>query len=474
MDHKTKRQWIKDTHKNLRYISNYLNYVLSEMIAPKKHLNFNALRSVLSKQFERIEDKRQQSKVNHSLHDSLMSGFACMYFQDPSLLAFQQRLQDSYQNNNLKSLFAVESIPKETQMREMIDSVATGSFEPIFNDYFLKLQRSKILSDYAIIPKEHLYYMPIDATQYYQSTNISCSKCLKKTSSKDETTYSHQALQPSILHPALSQVIPLMPEEIHNCDGESKQDCEINAAKRLIPKIRKAHPKLNILLGGDGLYSKQPMIELVKQQAMHFLFVAKPDDHVYMMEWLTGYQSLNSYMQTDNKGRQHVYEWMNDVPLNGRPDSIRVNYLKYKIISTTVDGTEKIHYKNSWVTDIVITDANCVQLTDAGRSRWKLENEYFNTLKNQGYCLEHSYGHGKQNLCFNFYVLTLLAFFFHQIFELTDKAYQACRVKTGSKREMWNTLRSYIRLYVFESWQQLLDFLLTPSKYITGQLMAPS
>ena len=34
----------------------------------------------------------------------------------------------------------------------------------------------------------------------------------------------------------------------------------------------------------------------------------------------------------------------------------------------------------------------------AGRSRWKVENETFNTLKNLGYNLEHNYGHGKQHL----------------------------------------------------------------------------
>lgn len=440
----------------------------------KKHLNFSELRVVLSKSFNRVNDNRQQSKINHTIHDSLMSGFACMYFQDPSLLAFQQRLQDSCQNNNLKTLFSVDTIPKETQMREIIDAVNSDAFEPIFNRYFLRLQRSKLLQDYAILPEEHLYYLPLDATQYYQSTTIHCDKCLTKKSSKTGITYSHQALQASILHPSMTQVIPLMPEEIRNNDGTTKQDCEINAAKRLIPKLRMAHPKLNILMGGDGLYSKQPMIELVKEQGMHFLFVAKPDDHAYMMEWLNGYETLNHHKVMDKKGRFHVYQWMNAVPLNGRKDSVQVNYLAYKIISQNGDGSEKIHYQNSWVSDMMITDNNCVRLADAGRCRWKLENEYFNTLKNQGYCLEHSYGHGKQNLCFNFYILTLLAFFFHQIFELTDKAYQACRKKIGSKREMWNTLRSYIRLFVFESWSQLLDFLLNPRRYVSEELLKPS
>ena len=69
------------------------------------------------------------------------------------------------------------------------------------------------------------------------------------------------------------------------------------------------------------------------------------------------------------------------------------------------------------------------------------------------------------HLCFNFYLLTLLAFYFHQIFELTDGLYQDCRQKFGSKVHMWETLRSYIKILVFDTWEHLLDFAYTPSNY---------
>ena len=97
--------------------------------------------------------------------------------------------------------------------------------------------------------------------------------------------------------------------------------------------------------------------------------------------------------------------------------------------------------------------------------RWKSENECFNVMKNHGYCMEHSYGHGKNNMAFNFYLLTLLAFFMHQIFELTDRQYQACRSKLGSKKHLWETIRSYIKIIVFDSWELLLEFVLSPVAY---------
>ena len=119
-----------------------------------------------------------------------------------------------------------------------------------------------------------------------------------------------------------------------------------------------------------------------------------------------------------------------------------------------------------WVTDIGLDKGNVYKLARGGRCRWRIENECFNTLKNQGYHLEHSYGHGEKNLCFNFYLLILTAFSFHQVFDLADKIYQTCREKFCSKRYMWETLRAYIKLLVFESWEDLLVFALNPDDCI--------
>jgi len=86
-------------------------------------------------------------------------------------------------------------------------------------------------------------------------------------------------------------------------------------------------------------------------------------------------------------------------------------------------------------------------------------------MKNHGYCMEHSYGHGKQHLAFNFCLLTLLAFLFHQIEELTDELYQASRKKFGSKKHLWETLRSYTNIIIFDTWEMLLQFALDPKRH---------
>ena len=148
---------------------------------------------------------------------------------------------------------------------------------------------------------------------------------------------------------------------------------------------------------------------------------------------------------------------MNGIPLNGTKDADEVNYFEYTILG---DGKTKFHC--SWVTDIPIDKDNIKKLVVGGRARWKIENENFNTLKNQGYHLEHNFGHGNKNLSYNFLLLNFLAFFMHQIFELADPLYQQCRNTFSARMEYWNQLRCTVRILLFRSWESLLLFILSP------------
>ena len=428
----------------------------------KKHLSFSSLRKTLSAQLQNISERRQAVKIKHSIHDVCVSGFAMMYFQDPSILQFQQRLDDEIHNNNLRTLFQVQSIPKDSQMKEIIDEVDSSELEPVFEDWFRSLQRGKHLEQYRFLGD--YYLVSFDGSGYFSSDKICCPGCLKKESKKGKIRYEHQIVQAALMHPDMRQVIPLAPEAVKNTDGAEKQDCETEAGKRLIKKIRKAHPKLKIIIVADSLHSKQPLIEEAKTAGMSYILVAKPDDHKILMEWVNEQRQLKevSRMESkDLKGRLHVYEWTNGVPLNGNKETIITNYFEYWLIDK-----EKVTYHNSWVTDISISEENVKDLVRGGRCRWKIENEVFNTLKNQGYHIEHNYGHGKKNLSMNFFLLNLLAFFMHQIFELTDNLYQQCRKKFSSKREFWNCLRGVIKVLIFPDWENLLQRVITPLEFL--------
>jgi len=430
--------------------------VIVQHLEEKKHLSFRCLIRVLSDLLLKVPDWRQAAKVDHTIRNTGMSGLAMMYFQTDSLLHFQRELENRKRRNNLSTMFEVNTIPSDTQMREILDEVPSEVMAPAFQKYFSRLQRGKHLEKFQIFPGKYLVSM--DGSQYFGSENISCPHCLIREHKAGKTSYSHMILQATLVHPDQKQVIPLMPEEICNEDGTKKQDCEINAAKRCLPKIREAHPLLDIIINGDGLYSKQPMFELLKTLRMHGIFVVKEDDHKPLFEWVDEQKKLGEVKTLeviDEKNRKHRYEWISEVPLNGKVAPLLVNFFRYKII---VEG--EVTYKSAWVADLPVDKENIQTMVRAARARWKIENECFNTLKNQGYHLEHNFGHGKKNLSFNFFLFNLLAFFIHQILELTDGLYQRCRAKYVTKKHLWENLRSFFAHFIYETWEDLLRMVL--------------
>lgn len=431
----------------------------------KKHLSFTSLRKFVSSNIRTWQDSRREKSTMYSVHDAMMSGFACMFFQEPSLLQFQKHLQKTLHQNNLCTLFGVQDIPKTKALKETVDAQDSKGFNTLFKGIVHRLDRGKQLEQFKLY--NNLTICSIDGTEYHGSESVHCKQCLTKNKDNpDKTTrYQHFALQAAFMHPDIKQVIPVMAEPVRNTDGAQKQDCELNAAKRLIPSLRQQFPRKKLIITGDDLFSHQPMIELVLNNHFNFFFVVKPTSHKYMMEWLDTYEQLPEYREVDASGRTILYQWMNDVPLHGEANAVRVNYLCKKILAIDPNGKERVCKTESWVTDMAITQDNVVLFSRGAKSRWKIENECFNTLKKQGYNLEHNYGHGEKNLAFNFYLLTLLAFLFHQVFELSDAAFQASRVEAGSKISLWEKLRTFINFFIFKTWEQLLAFLLDGDGY---------
>lgn len=427
---------------------------------PPKHLRFGDLLKSLQIVLSRIADKRDPSRITFSLKDVFTSGFAIFYLQDPSLLAFQRRFEEEVEQNNLRTVFGVEKIPSDTQLRDIIDEHENQGLLTVFDDYLHRLQRGGQLKKYQFLDSRYL--IALDGSEYFTSKQIHCEKCLMKKTS-DGLRYHHQILQSTIMHPDMKQVLPLAPEFIRNGDGGKKQDCEQNAGKRLVNRVKKDHPRLPLIWVGDGLYSKAPFIKTLKDNGYSYILVAKPNDHKYLYSEIQAFRESRDLEYKKEPGLQKNsefhYQWINGVPLNGQADSPMVNVVLFHIVK---NGKKTVG--NTWVTDLEITQDNVSEIVRGGRSRWKIENESFNTLKNQGYHLNHNFGHGQKNLSESFFLLNLLAFYFHQIFELTSPEYKQARSRFSSKMEYWNCIRSMFTLFLISSWDDLLLRINSPPK----------
>jgi hypothetical protein len=302
------------------------------------------------------------------------------------------------------------------------------------------------------------YLLALDGTEYFSSKTIHCASCLHRVHRNGSITYAHQMLGAAIIHPDQRAVIPLMPEPIVNRDGTDKNDCERNAAKRLVVQLRQVHPHLKFIITEDSLSANAPHIETLQDHDLRYILGVKEGDHAYLFQQVRAAEQAGrvTYYERHERaaGLVHRFRFVNAMPLNASQGHIRVNFIEY-----WERGEAKVQHF-TWVTDIRVSKRNVYQLMRGGRARWKIENETFNTLKNQGYHFEHNYGHGEQHLSVVFAMLMLLAFLVDQVQQLCCALFQAVWAKLGSKRLLWERMRALFSTYALASMRQLFEALL--------------
>ena len=417
----------------------------------RKHLSASGLFRLVRSGFEKVVDHRS-GKVKIALADALMSAFAMFSLKDPSLLEFDERRS---RDGNLERIYGVEEVPSDTQMRTILDEVEPTEIRKEFKDVFRELQRGKELEKMVFM--EGCYLASLDGTGYFSSKKIHCDSCLEKTNAKTgEVTYQHQLLGAAIVHPNFKEVIPLAPEPIIKQDGETKNDCERNAAKRLLENLRKDHPHLGLIITEDALSSNAPHIREIKRHNFHYILGVKAGDHVFLFEHIEAAHRAGqtAEVEINGAGVKHRFRFLNRVPLNKSNRDLLVNFVEYWEITK-----EKTQYF-SWITDFTVTTKNVFRIMRGGRARWKIENETFNTLKNQGYHFEHNFGHGKKNLSVVFALLMMLSFLVDQTQQLACRLFQAVLNKEGSRRRLWEHLRSLFYSLEFDSMESIYKALL--------------
>jgi hypothetical protein len=407
-----------------------------------------------------LPDGRRGKNTVYSMADFVLAAFAPFFMQSPSFLAHQRHLETAQGRSNCQTLFGIGKIPCDNRIRDMLDPVEPSAFYPLFGDVMAELRQSGGLDAMRCLDGRML--IALDGTEYHCSREVHCRNCSRRKRGKrlpqaktgDKVEYFHTMLAATVVAPGHNRAVPLEPEFILPQDGHEKQDCESRAARRWLAAHGAQYRPFDPVYLGDDLFSRQPICEAVLAAGGHFLFVCKPDSHPAIEDFRAGIDldTLTERVRRGKKWTTWRYRWLNDAPLRGDEKAIAVNWFDVEICDEKGAPT----YRNSFISDLPVDRGNVAALVAAGRARWKIENEAFNTLKTKGYNLEHNFGHGRQRLSSVLATLNLLAFACHTVCDLADRSWKAARRELVTRQGFFHTLVALTAYLLFPSWDHLL------------------
>lgn len=245
--------------------------------------------------------------------------------------------------------------------------------------------------------------------------------------------------------------LSLETEIIKNEDGRTKQDCEINAFKRLSVKLKNKYPKLKIRILGDSLYACEPMIKICKQNNWEYIMVMKEERLPSVMEQyleLVCQEKDNIIFKEDEKEIK-VYQWVNEIDNQRYKTNIVEEITYYK--------TSREQTKWIWITNREITSRNAEVIARIGRKRNYIENQGFKEQKSGCFKLEHVYSKN-YNAIQVIYLLIQIAHMILQLIEHSDIV-GIFRKKYGSVKDFSLQLLIYLTQFTIREteYSELLE-----------------
>jgi hypothetical protein len=434
-----------------------------------EELRLDRLVKCIQQSFREFCDLRTGQNKQYDMVDAGMGAFSVFFTQSASFLAHQEDMERRTGRSNANSLFEMEKVPCDNQIRSLLDPVEASAVNSVFREIYHGLDQVGVLKDYR--SHAQCLLIGIDGTEYFSSQKIHCEKCSQRELRNGRINYFHSVLTPVIVQAGNEHVIALEPEFIRPQDGNEKQDCEIEAGKRWVSQHGDFYARQHVIILGDDLFSRQPFIQALKDKKLHFILVCKPDSHLALYEMVTFLESNGAIDRHQKRhwngrfGEIYTYRYTNNLPLRGDQETLDVNWCELTI---TRDDTGEQLYKNAFCTDFVVLETTVEAIVRDGRARWKVENENNNVLKTKGYHLEHNFGHGSQHLAALLLSLNLLAFLFHTVLDLVDQKYHLIRKTLRTRQKFFQHIDALLCYLQFSGWDELFAFMCQGLELDTG------
>ena len=368
----------------------------------------NELRKIILKYFpdlmplfSKLTDKRHKSYITYNMRTIIMTKLFALLCGITTMNGINEEFKTERAIKNLSIICnqQLKEIPDWQTIQDVIEQLDYDEIDNIRKYMFKALLRSKMFDRFRYAGCIQLI---VDATGLTSLDYNLNGNCLTKTRD-GKTKYYKYVLEAKVVFN--NMVISIDSEWIENNKlntENDKQDCEVNAFKRMAPRIKKNYPKLKFIVTGDALYANTTMINICKDNQWHYIFNLKKD------RLKNVYQEFEDNINYENETSKENYYLSSNILFKEN----KVNALKF-IEKDKSGKTTTFNY----ITDLKVDNYNIVEIISMGRLRWKIENEGFNEQKNGTYNISHLCSRFENALKIH-YLLIQIAHTIRQLFEL--------------------------------------------------------
>lgn len=367
----------------------------------------------LFSRFSDVKDPRNQSYIEYSVRVMLGTMYYKCIGGIPSMQEMTRRFNDGHVAENLYTFMGEEKkeyLPHGVTENEFLARMEPGELEEIQKDIVYSLIRRKTFNDARLSGK---WQVIVDATEldegHQKKNEYYMSRCYHRGEKNELVKYHRSMLEAKIYFgnnlvcSIASETIQNSEEYIHQKEDDVKQDCESKAFQRLAKKIKKRFPRLPVIIIADGLYVSQTVLQICVDYGWDYIIRYKEGCAPSIAE---EYKALP---EKERVGTE--IEYQNQIVFQDAD----VNLLYYTEKKGQADKQgRKMEF--AWITSIEINKRNAEKIVQAGRNRWKIENQGFNRQKHWQGNIEHacSWNERAQK---NHYLLEQIADFMKQLYE---------------------------------------------------------
>jgi hypothetical protein len=403
------------------------------------------------KLFQGVRDERSPELIKYPLESLLSAGVLMYLFRLGARRQINHQLRENGPSQSkFRAWFDVEGFPHGDTLNYAFKRIEPAEMQEAVCKMMESLIRKKVLYGWRLYGN---FLVAVDGTGVLTFRERHCEQCMTRKLNNGETLYYHPVLEAKLVT-ANGFAFSLMTEFIENTDPQAdKQDCELNAFSRLSRRLKSRFPRLPICLLLDGLFAGGPTFHLCQDYNWRFMIVLQEADlpQIHRTYTLLLSQTLEPHKQIRLGRQQEIlqeFHWARQIDyLDSQDHHHSLNMLVCKETKPSCRGsTTTTTFK--WLTNFIPTTRNVDTLANqAGRLRWKVENEGFNIQKNGGFRLEHPYSQDDTARKI-FYYLLQIAYLLFQLMEKGSLFRKAFPNGVGSLKniafrllEAWRNLR---------------------------------